>query len=202
MKHTGQKKTLTILDSMKIGLSKSIRTLLEDYELPTEFTIIKNLPYSEWKNKVKSAIEKKNTARLNEECYKQVNGVRTRKTKTATIADKIADRNYKHKPQKELIYATKQETKTMIIARYGMLECGKNFKGSFKQMCEPCNEIDDENHRINHCIKLKGTNLYDSSVKVNFDLIHCDDIDVLRGIMPLIETIWNTKTAHGTIKTD
>ena len=58
MKHTGQKKTLTILDSMKIGLSKSIRTLSEDYELPTEFTIIKNLPYSEWKNKVKSAIEK------------------------------------------------------------------------------------------------------------------------------------------------
>ena len=83
-----------------------------------------------------------------------------------------------------------------------MLECGKNFKGSFRQTCEECNGIDDENHSLNHCIKLKSINLYNDSVKTDFNLIHCDDIDVLRSIMPLIETIWNTKTAHGTMKTE
>ena len=139
---------------------------------------------------------------MNEECYKEENGIRIKKTKTTTIADEIADHNYNRKPKKELLNATKQETKTIIIARYRMLECGKNFKGSLRQTCEECNEIDDENHRLNYCMKLKSMNLYNNSVKTDFHLIHSDDIDVLRGLMPLIETIWNTKTAHGTMKTE
>ena len=90
---------------------------------------------------VKKAIKTKNSKRLNEECHKLENSILRRKT--TLIVNEISNRNYKRKPQKELLNATKQETKTIMIARYGMLECGKDFKGSLKKICEQCNKSDD-----------------------------------------------------------
>ena len=196
------RKTLSILETLEIGWSKNIKEILRNYELPSEYTTIKNIPHNEWKTKVKKAIEIQNTRRLNEDCHKHEDGITSKKTKTASIVDKINDQNYRRKPQKELLNATKQETKTIIIARYGMLECGKNFKGSLKQMCEQCNDIDDEHHRINHCPKWKENNLAEMDDKIDFNLIYANDIVVIRSIIPLIECIWNTKTAHGTMKSD
>ena len=80
-----------------------------------------------------------------------------------------------------------------------MLECGKNFKGSMKQMCAQCDKVDDENHRINHCPKWKESNLVESDKKIDFSLIYSNDIDVIRSIILPIERVWNTKTAHGTM---
>ena len=69
-------------------------------------------------------------------------------------------------------------------------------------MCEQCNNIDDEHHRINHCPKWKENNLAEMDDKIDFNLIYANDIVVIRSIIPLIECIWNTKTAHGTMKSD
>ena len=41
---------------------------------------------------------------------------------------------------------TKRETKMLIIARFGMLECGKNFKGTMNEICLNCNTRDTEEH--------------------------------------------------------
>ena len=55
-----------------------------------------------------------------------------------------------------------------MIARFGLLECGKNFKGTQSEMCTECNCVDDENHRLNHCIKQRNINLYDQTEKVDY----------------------------------
>ena len=67
---------------------------------------------------------------------------------------------------------------------------------------EKCNDIDDENHRLNNCIKWRKTNLYDESDKIDFNLIYSNNIDELRSIILKIEKIWNTGNAHGTMRTD
>lgn len=56
-------------------------------------------------------------------------------------------------PAKELMNCNKEETKTIIISRYGMLECGKNFKGTKNLECNESSAVDDESHRLNSCIK-------------------------------------------------
>ena len=86
-----------------------------------------------------------------------------------------------------------------MIARFKMLECGQNFKGSMKEICNICKVIDDENHRLNHCKNFKEVNFYDYIDKVEFEYINSDDITVLREIIPKIEKVWNTRTAHGTM---
>ena len=80
-----------------------------------------------------------------------------------------------------------------------MLGCGRNFKGNKPEICSQCKTIDDENHRLNYCIKFRETNLYDCDVKEDFQIVFSSDIVVLREILPKIQKIWNCKTAHGTM---
>ena len=97
---------------------------------------------------------------------------------------------------------TKHETKTIMIARYGMLECGQNFKGTLKENCDQCDTIDNEDHRLNHCIKLREMNFHDADDKVKFDDIYSNDAYVLKNVILAIEKVWNTRNAHGTMRTD
>ena len=121
------------------------------------------------------------------------------KTKTKHVIEHLTSSTYQREPQNILLQCTKQETKAVLIARFGMLECGKNFKGSLKETCTMCNELDDENHRLNFCEKLKDINLYNSEHKANFDDIYSNDIRVVKGIITYIEKVWNIKTAHGNV---
>ena len=89
-----------------------------------------------------------------------------------------------------------------MIARYGMLECGKNYKGTMSQNCNICNCIDDENHRLNECPKWKDRNQYDSNTKIDFSQIFSNDIGTLHELIPHIQNVWNVKNAHGTMHTD
>ena len=66
----------------------------------------------------------------------------------------------------------------MMIARYGMLECGRNFKGSVKENCDQCDTTDNENHCLDYCIKLGALNFHDVDVIVNFDDIYDNDVFV------------------------
>ena len=80
-----------------------------------------------------------------------------------------------------------------------MLECGQNFMGTLKDICDQCHSLDNENHRLNFCMKWKNINFHDSNVKVIFDDIFSDDPKVLRNVISSIEKVWNTKNAHGTM---
>ena len=93
---------------------------------------------------------------------------------------------------------TKYETKSLIIARYGMLQCGVNFKGTMSTVCQICNLTDDEHHRLNVCPKWNSTIIDDGYV--DFDLIYSDSIDLIRSVMKKISNLWNTKCAHGTMR--
>ena len=139
-----------------------------------------------------------NQKRLYGDCHKKENNQQTVKTKTAHILSCISA-PYTRRPIDEIMQCSKYDTKTIIIARYGMLECGRNYKGNKPEMCTQCNMLDDENHRLNECVKFRDINLYDSETKGDFYKIFSNDIDTLREIIPIIQKVWNTKTAYGTM---
>ena len=74
---------------------------------------------------------------------------KTAKTKTSFVLKNIEDPEYERKPPKEFLMLNKYECKVVIIARFGMLECGKNYKGTLPLTCTICNSINDEEHRLN-----------------------------------------------------
>ena len=192
-------KTLRLLEELNIGWGKHIKDLLKDYNLPIEFNTVKNTHPREWRNKVVTAIEKKNQERLYEECHKKIDESVIAKTKTKSLINKLTDASYKRQVSLEITNATKQETKTMISARFGMLECGQNFKGTLSLLCNQCNCIDNEEHRLNFCVKWRDVNLYDNVEKVDMNTIYSNDINELRPVISKIELVWNTRTAHGTM---
>ena len=191
--------TLKTLTDKNIGWGKSIRDTLSRYKLPLDLQTIKDTSHIEWKRRVTTEIEKENLERLKRECYKTVNETNVVKTKTKSIINHISKQEYKRGPNKELLSCTKQEAKTILIARYRMLECGTNFKGTIKELCNNCNVLDDETHRLNYCEKYKTVNYYESDLKVDFNDIYSADIHTLRVLLPKIEKVWNTKNANGSM---
>ena len=191
--------TFHILNEQNTGWAKSIKMTLRSLDLPTDLTIIKNKRPKEWKREVSQKIETKNRERLLEECHKISNGIKVRKTKTAHIVDHILADTYTRKPLAELENLTKQETKTLLIARHMMLECGNNFKNSRNSVCTTCKTEDNENHRLNYCVRFKTINYHDCNEKINFDDVHSSDISVVRKVIKAIEKVWNTRNAHGTM---
>ena len=182
-----------------IGWGKSIKEILERHSLPTDLQAIRNTCKNEWTMKVKKAIETANKERLLMDCHKIEQGVKKRKSKTSFIVDSIIDTTYQRAPLPEIMKCTKQEAKTLLIARYRMLECGNNFKGSQSQICRSCNLIDDEPHRLNYCIRLRECNYYDNDVKIEFKDAFSNDIHVLRDFMPKLMKLWNLRNANGTV---
>ena len=191
------KKVLLILERLNIGWAKSIKETLTDLNLPSDFSIIRSATKRQWKMAVNQKIEIKNRNRLFNDCHKTENNNLTRKTKTTHIVDNIEDEMYVRAPIPELSFCNKQETKTLITARFGMLECGKNFKGTMREMCNTCNVIDDEDHRLNYCERFKNINLFDTQPKVAFSDVFSTDMIIVRAIMKHIEKVWNVTTAHG-----
>ena len=125
--------------------------------------------------------------------------MKVKKTKTKHIVEKITSDAYEMGPCQVAIKCTKQETTTLTIARFHMLECGTNLKGTMREVCNVCSVTDNENHRLNHCKKFKTTNRYLNREKINFDDIYSCDINVVKRAIKAIEQVWNTKSAHGTM---
>ena len=148
---------------------------------------------------MRATIESRNLERLKEMCHKKVGDNQEIKTKTASIVPIINERNYKREPQFTILKTTKKETKTIMLAKYGLLECGKNFKGTLNIDCNICNCLDDENHRINSCIKWKDVNLFNSDVKVDFSHVYSNTIEQIRTVTSVVDKIWNTHNACGTM---
>ena len=172
---------------------------MEEYSLDPDFETIKNYHPNEWKYKVTKSVEEKNKERLTQDLHKTDDGQKTAKTKTATIVEKILDHQYIRKPIPELLHLNKHETRTLIMARYGMLECGRNRGGSMKKNCESCNIIDDEEHRLNKCTKWE--NHRNEPEIIPFEQIYSNDLDSIKQILYRITSIWNTKNGQGSMIT-
>ena len=86
------------------------------------------------------------------------------------------------------------------MARYGLLECGTNFKGTLRETCETCCCIDDEKHRLNMCKKWKDLNLSESSTRVNYDLVYSNNLEEIRTVTTPITVLWDTRTSCGRMR--
>ena len=87
----------------------------------------------------------------------------------------------------------------LIIARFGMLECGKNFKGTMNEICLNCNTRDTEEHRLNECSNYLNVNYVDHDENIPFSSIYSEDLTILKPIMKRIGTVWNLKTGNGSM---
>ena len=192
-------KALNQIISKDIGWGKSINEILTRHNLPTNLQEIKHLTRNEWSKKVDEAIEKSNKERLLEDLYKTEDGVKKRKTKTNSIVDLIEHPDYQRKPLSEILICSKQETKVIVTARFCMLDCGKNFKGTQQEICTHCNAEDNEDHRLNHCTKYRDINHCDDATEIDFQMIHSRNNDVLKKTITEILKVWNLRNANGTM---
>ena len=122
------------------------------------------------------------------------------KTKTKYVFDQINESTYTGKPLTEVIMTNRLQAKTLIIARSGMLECGKNFKATIPDTCNKCLQKDDENHRMNECLNWEHINYVKSSKKVDFQDVYSNDPQKLSVIIDQIQGVWELSLGKGTMK--
>ena len=195
-------KVMTHTMEKNIGWGRNIIDTLRKHNLPTDPQDIRLRGKHEWKRMVKKAIEASNKERLMKDLHKVENGEEKRKTKTATIVDSIKEKDYQTTPQTIIVQLSKRETKALITCRYHMLECGTNFKGTHPVECATCKILDDEHHRLNHCIKYREINRYDHDVKMDISDIFSDDPVVVKRILTEVMRTWNLHNANGTMNTE
>ena len=94
----------------------------------------------------------------------------------------------------------KNTTKALILARFGMIECGKNFRNKITQTCPQCETLDDEDHRLNFCIKWRDINFYDESEKVPFGEIYSCEEEKLKEMISRIKKVWNVEVENGQMR--
>ena len=173
-----------------------IRQKLKDYDLEQDWSKIVTLSKTTWKNSVKDSVVKRNTQKLLENCTDQ-NKI---KTKTKHIYEEVKSTTYLNKPVPEIITSTKLQAKTLILARNGMLECGKNLKGTLPEICQNCSVSDDEDHRMNKCPNWKDTNFLESETKIDFCNVYSSDPTILPGIIKRIQKVWELSLGKGLMK--
>ena len=115
------------------------------------------------------------------------------KTKTMHIAKLLQDDKYLQNHYQNVIFdLPRHSVRTIIMARYGMLDCANNYKGKYgTKICTTCNVIDNESHRINDCRKWKDINLFGKDLVINFDAVYSEDLNTLKQISNLLQSIWN-----------
>ena len=113
------------------------------------------------------------------------------------IVETVKDEAYSCVPQTVVMKLSKYETKTLIMSRFHMLECGFNYKGKLSDRCASCDVLDDENHRLNYCTKYRDLNHCDNGTKVEYSDIYSDDPAVLRCIFGEISKVWNLRNTSG-----
>ena len=192
------KKMLFHLKSLKMGWAENISQKLTDYGLEEDWTKIKNLSKGSWKNTVNIAVFNMNKKKLTQGCKEKKENTEKIKPKTKYILDKIDE--YTGKPLAEVISSSRLQAKTLIIARSGMLECGKNFRATIPETCALCSKFDDENHRMNECPNWKHVNYINSSNKVDFQDVYSRDPQKLSSVVDRIQGVWELSLGKGFMK--
>ena len=86
-----------------------------------------------------------------------------------------------------------------IISRFGMLECGTNFKGTMNDRCTTCDKVDNEEHRLNSCDKFKENNFCNNDITILLRSIYSKDPDVLHQTIRHISKVWNVRNGNGSM---
>ena len=194
------KKMLSHLRSQKIGWAENICQKLSDYGLEEDWTKIKNLSKCNWKNSVNAAVFNMNKKKLTQSCKEKKDGTEKVKSKTKYVFDHINENLYTGKPLPEIVVSNRLLTKTLIIARSGMLECGKNFKATIPETCVKCLQLDDENHRMNECSSWQHINYINSNSKVDFQDVYSNDPQKLSVVIDRVRSVWEMSLGKGTMK--
>ena len=181
-----------------MGWYKTIMETLNEHEMPTDLATITSIPRRTWAKIVKDKMEQANKKRLYSDCHKTQEGVEIPKTKTVSIIDAISDPYYVREMNPSFKHLSKQECKSLVIARYGMLHCGRNYKGSLGDTCKSCNVLDDEEHRLNKCPLYKTQD--EPRPETNFNEVFTQDVTRVRNVLTNIEKVWNTHNANGTVR--
>ena len=151
---------------------------------------------NEWLNSVKIAVLKRNGEKLLENCQTMSDDGLKIHTKTRHNYEALSNEVYKAEPKKMIIEGNKQRTRTIFMSQNGMLECGKNMRGTIPEKCPRCDILDHENHRLNYCPKQRKT----SNVDIDFKDIYSSDSEKLDQIINEIENVWELKYANGRMK--
>ena len=147
-----------------------------------------------------TAVREKNKRKLLEGCIQRGQNEEKVKTKTAYIYHNINDGMFRNEALPEIILSNKVNTKTIILGRCGMLECGKNFKGTIPEICRECGEVDDESHRLNRCVNWKHLNFSETAEVIDFGLIYDDDPRKLSPVIKSIQSVWEIYNGNGSMK--
>ena len=187
------------LEKLNAGWTPQIKAKLKEYGLEENFDHIKSKTRPQWKREVESSVESINREKLIDECYETKAGAKKVKTKTAFILKKVEPDTYKRQFMEPIEKLNRHEAKILILSRFHMLECGKNFKGTLPEICPACKVLDDEQHRLNHCIRFRKTNLCDCAEKVDFDDVYKSDISIVKKMLNEIGKVWDLKAGHGSM---
>ena len=122
------------------------------------------------------------------------------KTKTKFVLHQISEESYSGEPLPEIISSNRLRAKTLIIARSGMLECGKNFKATIPETCNTCMKVDDENHRMNECLNWKHLYSLSTGGKVDFQEVYCNDPLKLSAVIDRIWCVWKLSLGKGMMR--
>ena len=184
--------SLKILKKYEIGWAKKIDEVLHTWNMEEDWDKIAKKSKGEWKIEVEKAAEKINKERLKNDCYTKERGNCRPKTKTKTILQTLDDPDYKRKPLEIMNYGSVLVTRAVIMGRYGMLNCNANFSSGYgNKNCSTCGVPDDESHRINYCIKYKEANLYESDEKIDYSMIHSDNLESMMKVVQIILKLWD-----------
>ena len=186
---------MTHLKEQNSGWAKNIVEKLSEYDLTSDWEVIRNMTINQWKEKVRKAVLKKNGEKLLKNCTTESAEGTKINTKTRHIHKKLTNEMYTTAPMKTIVMGDKQWARTIFLSQNHMLECGKNLKSTRDENCSKCHVIDDEKHRLNVC-----TEWNDKVSTFDFDDIYSDDCDKVKQIASEIEKKWELRFANGRMK--
>ena len=194
--------TLLIVWEKEIGWAKQLKELLRKWGLEGDLTAIQQKTTTQWKLKVKQAAEKQNIEKLKEECEVKIRGETRQKTKTKSVEAAINNPEYKRGLDPFLVkHESLKYAKLLIMARYGMLDCGNNYAIKYGgKMCKTCSETDDENHRMNMCKRWESINLCNNNEKIDFDDIYSSDEDKCLQTVKSIASLWDLESGKNEMR--
>ena len=189
---------LYMLNEKDIGWALKIKQKLKAYNLETDWRKIAKISTGEWKIEVSKAIEEANKNKLLSYCIKDRD---IHKTKTKYLVDRLRSDQYVRNIHKPSMNLTRLQSKAIIMARSGMLDCAVNYKNKYKSTtCKECAKIDDENHRINDCKKYSDINKYKHTDKFDFSTVYSDTAEALLTAAKEINDVWDLANGKNVMK--
>ena len=180
------------------GWGAYILKILDECEISLTIEEITHKKKGEWWHIVECATRRLNSKMILDSCR----GKAKMRTKTLKISQTLErDLDLYDYKDNELFTLSKKTVKLIIMARCGMLDCAKNFKGKYgSELCKECNEVDDESHRINVCGRWEHVNMCKGGYSIDFGAVYSEEMDTIRQISQLLRSVWNIENGKNEIQ--